>query len=100
MSETCEVVIVHAVVRQLPHIVEIYGLTRQQKTLDLEQVLSEYHWGGIPPDIRWVDDNSALIVFPCAEAAEVLLSAPLKQYKVRPYSQASALAHEVPVEGM
>ncbi|GBF89097.1 hypothetical protein Rsub_01814 [Raphidocelis subcapitata] len=80
--------------RDLPHVVELFGLTRTVTTSALEDYLLDFHWGGLGPTIVWLDDAHALAVFPCADAAAALLAAPRPAFAVRPYSQASAMAHE------
>jgi hypothetical protein len=87
------------VVREQPHIVEIYGLTRAVTSTHLEDFALNFLWGGTAPNIKWVDDEHALAVFPCAEAAAVLLGAAQSQYKVRPFSRASRGALSIPAEG-
>lgn len=82
-----------------PHIVEIYGLNRGVKTSHLDEFLLDYLWGGTTANIRWVDDEHALAVFPCAEAAQQLLDSVQIRYKVRPYNRASGAALQIPVEG-
>ena len=86
-------------VRELPHVVELYDLMRQVKTTQLEEFLMEYAWGGVCPTVKWVDDNHALAVFSCREAAEGLLDSNQKSFKVRAYSKACAEAHLLPSEG-
>lgn len=54
----------------------------QVRTSDLEIFLSDYSMGGIPPFVRWVDDNHALGVFPSADAAQTLLESTQRTYKV------------------
>jgi hypothetical protein len=83
----------------MPHVVEIHGLTRATTTTDLELFLLDYHWGGLAPSIRWVDDAHCLAVFPCKEAAVVLLEARQRAFGVRAYCEASEGAHERPAEG-
>jgi hypothetical protein len=72
-----------------PHIVEFHGLTRAVSTTHLETFLLDYVWGKTAANIKWVDDEHALAVFPSADAAQALLEAPQREYKVRPYSKAS-----------
>lgn len=72
-----------------PHIVEFHGLTRAVSSTHLETFLLDYVWGKTAANIKWVDDEHALAVFPSAEAAQALLEAPQREYKVRPYSKAS-----------
>lgn len=78
---------------------EVYGLTRSVSTTHLENFLLDFIWGTTAPNIKWVDDEHALAVFPCAEAAQVLLDAPQRTYKVRPYSKASKGALHIASEG-
>lgn len=78
---------------------EIHGLTRAVSTTHLETFLLGYLWGQTAANIKWVDDEHALAVFPCAEAAQALLEAPQRDYKVRPYSKASKGALQVSAEG-
>jgi len=85
-------------VRELPHVVELYDLTRQVKTTQIEEFLVEYAWGGVGPTVKWVDDNHALAVFSCREAAEALLDSNQKTFKVRAYSKACEQAHLLPSE--
>lgn len=85
--------------RELPHVVEFHGLSRAVTTDDLDAYLLDFHYGGAAPRVRWVDAAHALAVFPCAAAAERLLSAPAGRFAVRPYSEASVGAHEHPLEG-
>ncbi|KAI8474910.1 MAG: hypothetical protein J3K34DRAFT_517767 [Monoraphidium minutum] len=84
--------------RNMPHVVEIHGLTRATTTSDLELFLLDFSYGGLAPSVRWVDDAHALAVFPCKEGADGLLEAPQRQFAVRPWSAASAMAHEHPPE--
>lgn len=81
-----------------PHIVEIHGLTRSVSTAHLETFLLDYIWGKTAANIKWVDDEHALAVFPCAEAAQVLLESPQRDYKVRPYTKASRAALHISAE--
>jgi hypothetical protein len=83
----------------MPHVVELHGLTRAVTTADLELFLLDYQYGGVAPSVRWVDDHHALAVFSCKEGADALLESGQRQYGVRPWSQASAMAHEHPPEG-
>jgi hypothetical protein len=85
--------------RDLPHIVELYELNRQVKTTQIEQFLADYAWGGVNPNVKWVDDNHALAIFSCKEAAEALLDSGQKTFKARPYSKACEQAHLLPSEG-
>lgn len=55
-------------------------------------------WGGTTANVKWVDDEHALAVFPCAEAAQVLLDSSQKQFKVRPYNKASGAALQIAAE--
>eukprot|EP00879_Flechtneria_rotunda_P005435 GHRR01005728.1.p1 GENE.GHRR01005728.1~~GHRR01005728.1.p1 ORF type:complete len:394 (+),score=149.10 GHRR01005728.1:190-1371(+) len=87
-------------VQTLPHIVEMYGMNRNIKTGHLEDFLLDFMWGAIAPNLKWVDDEHALAVFPNAEAAQVLLDTPQQQYKVRPYSKASSGALSIPAEDL
>lgn len=82
-----------------PHIVEFHGLTRAVSTTHLETFLLDYVWGKTAANIKWVDDEHALAVFPSAEAAQALLEAPQRDYKVRPYSKASRAALHIAPEG-
>lgn len=81
-----------------PHILEIFGLTRSVKTSHIEEFLLEFMWGGTTANVKWVDDEHALAVFPCAEAAQVLLDSSQKQFKVRPYNKASGAALQIAAE--
>lgn len=86
--------------QQSPHIVEVYGLNRNVTTTHLEQWLQDFHWAGIPPSVRWVDDEHCLVVFPSAEGAQNLLDAQVgSKFKARPFAQASRAAYDVPYEG-
>jgi hypothetical protein len=82
-----------------PHIVEFHGLTRAVSTTHLETFLLDYVWGTTAANVRWVDDEHALAVFPCAEAAQALLASGQRDYKVRPYHKASRKALHVAPEG-
>jgi hypothetical protein len=82
-----------------PHIVEIYGLTRAVSTSHLETFLLDYLWGKTAANIKWVDDEHALAVFPSAEAAQTLLESAQRDYKVRPYTKASRAALHIAPEG-
>lgn len=82
-----------------PHIVEFHGLNRGVKTSHLDEFLLDYMWGGTTANIKWVDDEHALAVFPCAEAAQQLLDSTQIRYKVRPYSKASGGALQISAEG-
>jgi hypothetical protein len=82
-----------------PHIVEIYNLTRSVKTSHIEEFLLGFMWGGTTANVKWVDDEHALAVFPCAEAAQVLLDSSQKEFKVRPYNKASGAALQIAAEG-
>lgn len=82
-----------------PHILEIFGLTRSVKTSHIEEFLLEFMWGGTTANVKWVDDEHALAVFPCAEAAQVLLDSSQKEFKVRPYNKASGAALQIAAEG-
>lgn len=82
-----------------PHIVELYGLNRAVKTSHLDEFLLDYTWGGTTANIKWVDDEHALAIFPCAEGAQQLLSSSQVRYKVRPYSKASGGALQISAEG-
>jgi hypothetical protein len=82
-----------------PHIVEIYNLTRSVKTSHIEEFLLGFMWGGTTANVKWVDDEHALAVFPCAEAAQVLLQSSQKEFKVRPYNKASGAALQIAAEG-
>lgn len=88
-----------AAAQSQPHIVEIHGLTRSVSTAHLETFLLDYIWGKTAANIKWVDDEHALAVFPCAEAAQVLLESPQRDYKVRPYTKASRAALHISAEG-
>jgi hypothetical protein len=79
--------------------VEIYSLTRAVSTTHLETFLLDYLWGKTAANIKWVDDEHALAVFPCAEAAQVLLESAQRDYKVRPYTKASRAALHIAPEG-
>lgn len=83
---------------QQPHILEIYGLHRGVKTSHLDEFLLDYLWDSTTANVRWVDDEHALAVFPCAEAAQQLLNSMQVRYKVRPYNKASGAALQIPVE--
>jgi hypothetical protein len=82
-----------------PHIVEIYNLTRSVKTTHIDEFLLEFMWGGTTANVKWVDDEHALAVFPCAEAAQVLLDSSQKEFKVRPYNKASGAALQIAADG-
>jgi hypothetical protein len=82
-----------------PHIVEIYHLTRSVKTTHIDEFLLEFMWGGTSANVKWVDDEHALAVFPCAEAAQVLLDSSQKEFKVRPYNKASGAALQIAADG-
>jgi hypothetical protein len=60
---------------QLPtsRIVEIYSLTRAVSTSHSETLLLHYPWSKTGANIKWVDDEHALAVFPSAEAAQTQL---------------------------
>jgi hypothetical protein len=75
--------------------VEFHGLTRAVSTTHLETFLLDYVWGTAAANVRWVDDEHALAVFPCAEAAQALLESAQRDYKVRPYHKASRKALHV-----
>jgi hypothetical protein len=65
----------------------------------LETFLLDYLWGKTAANIKWVDDEHALAVFPSAEAAQTLLESAQRDYKVRPYTKASRAAlHIAPEE--
>lgn len=78
---------------------EIYSLTRAVSTTHLETFLLDYLWGKTAANIKWVDDEHALAVFPCAEAAQALLESAQRDYKVRPYTKASRAALHISPEG-
>lgn len=69
------------------------------KTGHLEEFLLDFTWGGLAPNVRWVDEEHALAVFPCADAAQVLLASGQERFRVRPHSAASSGALLVPPEG-
>jgi hypothetical protein len=80
--------------------VEVYDLNSKVATTHLELWLQDFHWAGIPPSIRWVDEEHCLVVFPSAEAAQNLLDAQAgSKFKARAFAQASAAAHDIPYEG-
>eukprot|EP00775_Hariotina_reticulata_P010482 gene10482-10641_t len=87
-------------VQSLPHIVEIYNLNRSIKTSHLDDFLLDFQWGTTTANLKWVDDEHALAVFPCAEAAQALLESPQKNFMVRPYSKASSGALQIPTEDL
>eukprot|EP00878_Enallax_costatus_P034647 GHUV01038431.1.p1 GENE.GHUV01038431.1~~GHUV01038431.1.p1 ORF type:complete len:198 (+),score=32.84 GHUV01038431.1:838-1431(+) len=95
----CVVAVHHAGVPNQPHIVEFHGLNRGVKTNHLDDFLLDYMWGDTKANIKWVDDEHALAVFPCAEAAQQLLQSTQTKYKVRPYSKASGGALQIAAEG-
>lgn len=82
-----------------PHIVEICNLTRSVKTAHLEEFLLDFMWSGTTANVKWVDDEHALAVFPSAEAAQVLLDSGQKEFKVRPYNKASGAALQIAADG-
>jgi hypothetical protein len=65
----------------------------------LETFLLDYLWGKTGANIKWVDDEHALAVFPSAEAAQTLLESAQRDYKVRPYAKASRAALHIAPEG-
>jgi hypothetical protein len=79
--------------------VEIYNLNRSIKTSHLDDFLLDFQWGPTTANLKWVDDEHALAVFPCAEAAQALLHSPQSTFLVRPYSKASSGSLQIPVEG-
>jgi hypothetical protein len=95
----CCCCILLAAAHNQPHIVEIYGLTRAVSTSHLETFLLDYLWGKTGANIKWVDDEHALAVFPSAEAAQTLLESAQRDYKVRPYAKASRAALHIAPEG-
>lgn len=79
--------------------VELYGLNRSVTTTHLESFLLDFLWQGCAANVKWVDDEHALAVFPCAAAAQALLDSGQRSYKVRPYAAASTAAQRLDSDG-
>ncbi len=78
---------------------EIFELSRAVKSEDVERFLADFAYLGTTPNLRWVDDEHALAVFPNEDAAQLLLDSKQWKYRVRPYIDASMGALLMPMEG-
>jgi len=87
--------------QSLPHIVETQHLSRSIKTSHLDDFLLDFQWGTTGANLKWEDDEHALAVFPCAEAAQALLDSPARGLSVvRALTARPAVAHwQIPTEG-
>ncbi|GAX74393.1 hypothetical protein CEUSTIGMA_g1841.t1 [Chlamydomonas eustigma] len=82
------------------HVVEVYGMNPDVKTMHIEMFLDSA-WlicgeGKVPPVIRWVDDNHALLVCPDASTARNLLELEQHKFLLRPHDQASQASRDHP----
>ncbi|KAK9837181.1 hypothetical protein WJX84_000925 [Apatococcus fuscideae] len=78
------------------HILELHHLPADVSTSQLEDFLQHF---GVPPHgpvVRWVNDTTALAVFPDPRAArQALAEPPAITFMLRPFSQASSASKAV-----